>query len=82
MTYTIEKTTEELQPGDMLELLGDYVFDDQYEYEPEMSPWNFEYGVVHSVEPFEGPVPGISLLTLRDGDQSYVKNDKKWKVVP
>lgn len=82
MTYTEEKTTTELEPGDMLELIGDYVFDDEYLDDPEMSPWVYEYGVVYSVEPYDGPVPGVSLITLHDGQQSYVKNSKKWKVVP
>lgn len=75
------KTTAELEPGDMLELLGDEVFDDEYLDAPDLSPWIYEYGVVATVEPYDGPVPGISLITLTNGEQSYVKNNRKWKVV-
>lgn len=75
------KRTYQLEPGDMLELVGDYVFDDEYLDDPEMSPWVYEYGVVAEVEPYDGPVSGISLITLTNGEQSYVKNSKKWKVV-
>lgn len=81
-TFTC-KFTYELSPGDLVELEGDSVFDDDPDYYAEVgeSPWHYEYGEIAEVNDIPSPKGDYAEVVLSDGTEGIVSKSKVWYVV-